>query len=113
MPFLQIASMSQELVVLKGPDKERRFVLNVGPELMLGRSATALYVLPAPCVSRNHALVLLEGDRVSMICNGGSGGTLVNGQKVTRHQLKPGDVIKIGDSEVRLQVGDLPPAGAE
>ncbi|MFO0844219.1 MAG: FHA domain-containing serine/threonine-protein kinase [Gemmataceae bacterium] len=100
--------MSLELVVTTGPDKDRKFTLNVGPDLMLGRSATAQYQLSDPRVSRNHAQVLLDGDQVTLVCNGGSGGTFVNGQKVSRQALKPGDVVKVGDSLLRLQVGDLP-----
>lgn len=100
--------MSLELVVIQGPDKDRRFILNVGANLMLGRSATAQYQLNDPRVSRNHAEILLEGDKVFVICNGGSGGTFVNGQKVSRQQVKPGDLIKVGDTQLRLQVGDMP-----
>jgi serine/threonine protein kinase len=100
--------MSLELVVLTGPDKDRNFVLNVGPGLMLGRSAQAHYQVSDPRVSRNHCQVLLEGDQVTVVCNGGSGGTLVNGQKVQRQKLKPGDILQVGDTKMRLQLGDLP-----
>jgi serine/threonine protein kinase len=100
--------MALQLAVLAGPDKGRAFTLNVGPDLMLGRSANAQYQLNDPRVSRNHCQVLLEGDGVAVICNGGSGGTFVNGQQVQRHKLKPGDVVKVGDTELRLQLGDLP-----
>src|SRR5262245_3758641 len=98
--------MSLELVVISGPDKDRRLVLNVGPNLMLGRGDKAHYQLSDPRVSRNHCQVLLEGDQVTLACNGGSGGTLVNGNKVTRQQLKLGDVIKVGDTQLRLECGD-------
>ncbi len=100
--------MSLELVVIAGPDKGRTFTLNVGQDLMLGRSAQAHYQVSDPRVSRNHCQIALEGDQVSVICNGGSGGTLVNGQKVQRHALKPGDVVQVGDTQMRLQLGDLP-----
>jgi hypothetical protein len=100
--------VSLEFVVISGPDKDRKFTLNVGPDLMLGRSATAQYQLSDPRVSRNHAQVLLDGDQVTVSCNGGSGGTFVNGQKVTKQALKPGDVVKVGETQLRLQVGDLP-----
>jgi serine/threonine protein kinase len=100
--------VSLELVVISGPDKDRKFTLNVGPDLMIGRSATAQYQLNDPRVSRNHAQVMLEGDKVTLTCNGGSGGTFVNGEKVSKHVLKPGDVVKVGDTQLRLQLGDLP-----
>jgi serine/threonine protein kinase len=100
--------VSLELALIAGPDKDRTFVLNVGDRLMLGRSAQAHYQVSDARVSRNHCQVLLEGDQVTLVCNGGSGGTFVNGQKVQRHRLKVGDVIQVGDTKLRLQVGDLP-----
>jgi serine/threonine protein kinase len=104
--------MSLELVVIAGPDTGKTFTLNVGQSLMLGRSAQAHYQVTDPRVSRNHCQVLLEGDQVSVVCNGGSGGTLVNGGKVERQTLEPGDVLQVGDTQLRLQVGDLPLAVA-
>ena len=100
--------MSLELVVVAGPDKGRTFTLNVGRDLMLGRAAQAHYQLSDPRVSRNHCQVLLEGDQVTVVCNGGSGGTLINGQKAERQKLRPGDVIQVGDTKLRFGVGDLP-----
>jgi serine/threonine protein kinase len=100
--------MSLEFSVIEGPDRGRKFTLNVGADLMLGRSAQAQYQLTDGRVSRNHCQVLLDGDAVSLICNNGSGGTLVNGQKVTSQTLKMGDVIQVGDTKLRFQVGDHP-----
>jgi serine/threonine protein kinase len=100
--------MSLQLLVVAGPDQGRAFTLHAGPDLMIGRSAQAYYTLTDPRVSRNHCQVLNDGDQVTVICNGGSGGTLVNGKPVRRQALKIGDVLQIGDSRLRLQVGDLP-----
>jgi serine/threonine protein kinase len=100
--------MSLQLLVIAGPDQGKSFVLQQGPDLMLGRSAHAYYQLTDPRVSRNHCQVLRDGDRVTVVCNGGSGGTLVNGKAVKAQDLKPGDVVQVGDTQLRLQVGDLP-----
>jgi serine/threonine protein kinase len=97
-----------ELLVVAGPDKDRTFTLNVGTNLMLGRAGQAHYQVSDPRVSRNHCQVLLEGEDVFVVCNSGSGGTFVNGQKVQRQKLKMGDTIQVGDTQLRLQVGDLP-----
>ena len=64
--------MSLELAVVAGPDKGRTFTLNVGKDLILGRSAQAHYQINDPRASRNHCVVALEGDQVSVACNGGS-----------------------------------------
>src|SRR5215207_11557261 len=100
--------MSLELAVIAGPDQGRSFTLNVGKDLLLGRSAQAHYQINDPRASRNHCVVALEGDQVSVTCNGGSGGTLVNGKKVAQQTLEPGDVIQVGDTQLRYQVGDMP-----
>lgn len=99
--------MALQFLVVAGPDQGRVFTLNAGTGLMLGRSAQAQYQLNDPRVSRNHCQVLLEGDAVVVECNGGSGGTLVNGKQVQRQALKPGDVLKVGDTQLRLQIGEL------
>jgi pSer/pThr/pTyr-binding forkhead associated (FHA) protein len=99
--------MALQFLVVAGPDQGRVFTLNAGRDLMLGRSAQAQYQLTDPRVSRNHCQVLLQGEDVVVVCNGGSGGTFVNGKQVQRQVLKPGDVLKIGDTLLRLQIGDL------
>jgi serine/threonine protein kinase len=104
--------MSLQLVVTEGPDKDRRFILHAGPDLMLGRSKDAYYTVNDPQVSRNHCQVLREGDRITIICNGGYGGTLINGKKIEREVLKPGDILQVGDTKLRLQTDDMPPAAA-
>jgi serine/threonine protein kinase len=100
--------MSLQLLVIAGPDTGRAFTLHAGPDLMLGRSAQAYYQLTDPRASRNHCQVINEGDNVTVVCNGGSGGTLVNGKPVKRQALKVGDVLQVGDTQLRLHIGDLP-----
>jgi hypothetical protein len=90
--------MSLQLVVLTGPDKGKTFTLNTGRDLMLGRSANAQYQLGDPRVSRNHCQILLQGDDIVVRCNGGSGGTIVNGKKIQEHHLKAGDLLQVGET---------------
>lgn len=99
--------MSLQLVVIAGPDAGRALTLQTGDDLMLGRAQNVFYRVNDPRVSRSHCQLLLEGDRVTVICNGGSGGTLVNGHKVDRQVLKLGDVLHVGDTQLRLQMGDF------
>jgi serine/threonine protein kinase len=99
--------MSLQLLVIAGPDKDRAFTLQAGPELMLGRSQRCLYRLTDPRASRAHCQLLLEGEQATVI-DASSGGTFVNGAPVSRHRLKLGDVLQIGDTQLRLQMGDFP-----
>lgn len=100
--------MSLQLFAIAGPDTGRSFTLQSGANLMFGRAQNSFYRVNDPRVSRSHCQVLLESDRVTVICNGGSGGTKVNGVAVQNHVLKLGDVIQIGDTQLRLQMGDFP-----
>src|SRR5262249_10851621 len=100
--------MSLQLHVISGPDAGRAFTLQEGADLMLGRGHNAFYRLNDPRASRSHGQLVLKGDQATVICNGGSGGTLVNGAAVREHTLKLGDVIQVGDTQLRLQMGDFP-----
>jgi serine/threonine protein kinase len=100
--------MSLQLYVIAGPDVNRSFILHEGDGLMLGRAQQAYYRLNDPRVSRNHCQIVRQGDRVTVIDNGGSGGVLVNGKLVRKRALALGDVLEVGESQLRLQVGDYP-----
>jgi serine/threonine protein kinase len=100
--------MSLQLVVIAGPDRGRTFTVQPGDDLMLGRGDKSFYRLNDPRVSRVHCQILLEGEQATVLDNGGSGGVRVNGQPVKRHALKLGDVIQLGDTQLRLLMGDFP-----
>jgi serine/threonine protein kinase len=97
--------MTPRLVVSAGPDKGRFFPLVVGETLQIGRSQTTATRLTDPTMSRVHCEVEWNGTRAALI-NISSSGTLVNGHAVSQHDLKPGDVIRIGSTELRYQIGD-------
>jgi hypothetical protein len=103
--------MSLQLLVIAGPDVGRVFTLHPGDDNILGRGKDALYQVNDPRTSRNHCQVVRAGDLVTVLCLGGSGGTFVNGKPVQKQSLKPGDVLRVGDTQMRLQVGDLPVDG--
>jgi eukaryotic-like serine/threonine-protein kinase len=100
--------MSLQLHVIAGPDVGRMFTIQNSDDSLLGRGQNCLYRLNDPRVSRSHAFIKLEGDRATIVDNGGSGGVCVNGATVKSHVLKLGDVIRIGDTQVRVQMGDFP-----
>jgi hypothetical protein len=81
--------MSLQLLVLSWPDKGKMFTLNTGRDLMLGCSANARYGRSDPRVSSTHCQILLQGDDIVVRCNGGSGGTIVNGKKTRSTTSSP------------------------
>src|SRR5436190_22781054 len=100
--------MALQLLVTGGPDNGKVHTVQPGINLMLGRSPQSQYQINDPSVSRSHCQVLLEGEQVTIIDNKSSSGTFVNNKKVARTVLKLGDVLKVGNSELRLQMGDFP-----
>lgn len=95
--------MQPKLVVISGPDRGRAFPLAEGQTLIVGRGESAATHLTDPHVSRTHCQVQAGDGRFHLTDLGGRSGTLVNGQPTTGCDLKPGDVIRIGGTELRFQ----------
>lgn len=92
--------MSKKLVVLAGPDEGRVFLL--GPEvLLLGRSRATDTHLIDPHVSRVHCQVTAENGKAVLLDFDSAGGTFVNGKQVGRHELQPGDLVRIGTTHMQ------------
>ena|GEM_PF-615916 len=69
----------------------------------VGSHAPARHVLPFVGVSRRHAVLIVEGDRVTVIDQGSKNGTFLNGNKVRRAELSPGDRLAFGPLELRFR----------
>lgn len=96
--------MLDRLVVLTGDDVNRDHFLNFanGPVLFGRSNAQANVALPDKAVSRVHFQIENRNGQVWVIDQGSSGGTLVNGRKVMEQQLKSGDIIRAGDTQLRF-----------
>jgi len=73
------------------------------PIIKIGRLETNDVVLPDPNVSRLHATLFLEGDRVELEDQGSKNFTFVNGESISRRAVAPGDVITVGESTLALE----------
>ncbi len=93
--------MPKKLVVLAGPDEGRDFTLGSDP-LLLGRSRATDGHLLDPHVSRVHCQVQPEGEMLTLIDFDSPGGTFVNGKRISRHTLQPGDIIRIGNTRLQF-----------
>ena len=81
--------------------------LPIDGELQLGRAAPGLELLAADAeLSRSHASIHRDDDGALVIEDLGSrNGTWVNGARVERPRLEPGDLIRVGESTFELVVG--------
>jgi putative peptide zinc metalloprotease protein len=72
--------------------------------LTIGRGEGNLIRLQDESISRTHARIVLDSGVPEIEDVGSTYGTLVDGQKLTaRRALRDGDVIKLGDVELRIE----------
>ena len=68
---------------------------------LIGRDATNDVQLDRPSVSRHHAELRTEGGTTWIFDLASSTGTVGNGRKVQHRALRHGDVMRLGDCELR------------
>jgi diguanylate cyclase (GGDEF)-like protein len=83
------------LVVLQGTNVGEMHKIE-GPELVIGRAASATVRLNDDGISRRHCRVITIGGQVIIEDLGSANGTLVNGEMIQHHALKEGDKIRLG-----------------
>jgi hypothetical protein len=99
--------MSAQLVVIAGPDQGRVFPLTGSTPLVVGRGTRSMTRLNDLRVSRVHCQLEQRGGDVVIKDLNSVGGTLVNGVAVSEQILRPGDVVQVGDTRLRLQLEDI------
>lgn len=83
-------------------------VFQINQELTnLGRKLDNHVVINDPRVSRNHAQIRLIDNQFVLLDLNSTGGTLVNGSKVTKSVLYSGDIISLAGMEIKF-VRDAP-----
>jgi hypothetical protein len=70
---------------------------------VLGRSSGCDLVLDDGAVSRRHAELALRGGACMIRDLGSCNGTLVNGRRVRRAELRAGDILCLGETVVRVR----------
>ncbi|HYQ42038.1 MAG TPA: sigma 54-interacting transcriptional regulator [Polyangiaceae bacterium] len=75
----------------------RRYCLSSSRRVSIGRDVTADVVIASHQVSRHHADIARVRDELWIHDSGSLNGTHVNAERVARHPLQAGDVVRIGD----------------
>ena len=86
-----------QLVVLEGPDKNKKITLNKNLTA-IGKRENNDLVLADKTVSRNHLEIEYTSDSFLLKDMGSTNGTYLNGSKVKEAYLAPGDTIKAGNT---------------
>src|ERR1700685_2471026 len=82
------------LVLVQG-NEQKNIVLNRTP-FSVGRKVDKDLVIADPRVSRDHALIVLEGDGFYLVDQGSKHGTFVNGERIQRQKLERNDRLEFG-----------------
>jgi pSer/pThr/pTyr-binding forkhead associated (FHA) protein len=98
-----MASFASATLTLDGPSGSVSTAITTG-RLSLGRTPDNDVVVTDPATSGKHAELVVEDGQLVLRDLGSSNGTLVNGHRVEKIVLHDGDVIRIGQTQGRLQV---------
>ena len=71
--------------------------------VVIGRMEGCDVILADPGVSRRHAEIRREGDEWVVIDLGSTNGTEINGKRVNRHRLTPGDRLVFGETTLEFR----------
>jgi hypothetical protein len=96
---------------ISGKYKGGEFVLREGKQIVIGRSSDAEVVLMEDMVSRRHAILVIQGDKIHLEDRGSTNGTFVNGEKVSKAVVTKGDRILIGTSIMKVVEASDEPVG--
>lgn len=94
---------SAALVVVSGPTAGNQLPLRPGV-VSIGRSPGNQLVLPDTMVSSRHAVIKTDESGCWLEDMNSRNGLFVNGSRVQRHFLRPGDVVTIGPFHLRFDV---------
>jgi pSer/pThr/pTyr-binding forkhead associated (FHA) protein len=78
----------------------------------IGRLEDNAFQIPEPSVSSHHCEVQLRGQDIIVKDLDSTNGTYVDGEPVTETLLKPGQVLRLGQVEIRLEEGTSGSAAA-
>jgi serine/threonine protein kinase len=106
--------MTMRFLVIDGADQGRSFPLVDEGVLSVGSSRRNTDIcLHDLHVRRVHCQIEIEGGRVVVTAEEDTGNTFVNGQAVRQQELHPGDVLRVGNSHLRLHVDEDEEAAEE
>ncbi|MBI2949712.1 MAG: FHA domain-containing protein [Verrucomicrobia bacterium] len=77
----------------------------------IGRLEDNAFQIAEPSVSSHHCEIVLQGNDVVVRDLNSTNGTFISGERVTETVLKPGQILRLGQVELRLEVGAPVPSG--
>lgn len=100
-----------KLQVLSGSSAGQSYELKVDTTTV-GRVEDNAFQIADPSVSSHHCEILLKGTDVVIRDLNSTNGSFINGEKITESVLKPGQTLRLGQIELRIDDGSPRPAPA-
>jgi len=100
-----------KLVILTQGMTGRAHELNVD-RTTIGRVEDNTFQIADPSVSSHHCEVLLRGGEVLIRDLNSTNGSYINDSQITESVLKPGQKLRLGQIELKLEAGGAAPASA-
>src|SRR5205823_8459354 len=91
-----------KLVLLSAGMTGRSHELKVD-KTTIGRVEDNTFQIAEPSVSSHHCEVLMRSGEIVVRDLNSTNGTYINGEKVTESALKPGQILRLGQIEMRLE----------
>ena len=105
---------SIHLIVRRNEQTVNEFTFGQGISVLIGRRPDVQVVLADNAVSRQHAKICMEEDAWTIEDLDSANRTYLNGVAVHKSQIKNGDILKIADFSVMVDVSqDAPQPSAE
>jgi hypothetical protein len=97
--------LGKRLLCIDGADQGQTFLLPEAGIVTVGKDRKhADIYLHDLYVARVSCELTIEEDKVTVKHVAGVNGTLINNQKITEQELRPGDVLRVGNSHLRLEL---------
>ena len=85
---------------LLSADGQQKFDVRDGAPMLVGRAPTCDVPVFDPTISRRHAELRQEGSTYWIVDLDSTNGIEVNGRRVKRAKLDPGDIFTVGSTDV-------------
>ncbi len=95
-----------KLVVLSAGLTGRTHELKVD-KTTIGRVEDNTFQIAEPSVSSHHCEVLLRGSEILVRDLDSTNGTFISGEKIAEKVLKPGELLRLGQIEMRLETEEM------
>ena len=96
--LLEQFAKSAWLKVIRGEFEGKEYLVFTGTTSIGNNAKNTIVLFKDRLVGPNHCDIVLEGSKYVLVDKGTPLGTVVNGQRITRHVLRRGDTIAIGNS---------------